>query len=81
MGQYQSVICLAHHHRPCGLQVTGRPRHPPPRLAAELVPMGSPRIVVLDPKIAVENIPAGALARPSQCVKTAVGNAGHQSMR
>ena len=25
--------------------------------------------------------PAGALARPSQCVKTAVGNAGHQSMR
>ena len=45
--------------------------------------MGSPRIVVLDPKIAVENIPgrqsflAGALARPSQCVKTALGNAGH----
>ena len=44
----------------------------------------SPRIVVLDPNIAVEDVPgqqaflACVLARPGQGFKPAVGNAGRQ---
>jgi hypothetical protein len=44
----------------------------------------SPRLVVLDPNIAMEDVPgcqtffAGTLASPRQRFKTAVGNAGGQ---